>query len=904
MVDQASRGYDWKAVWVTELKRLLLFTVLACLLLVSSAYAAGQKKFAFPFLGRWQPTESPVLIDEYGFVDIQNLRRTGNHLEGVKGHSVINSGSTIHGTYYYPRAGFHFIKADPDESHILVQSLDATEANGQIFRNTTAVPNAGNFSGTTLFEDSANAEFGRFSTAPGGKVAYANQKDTRIWGGDEMGIAGFLLVKNPAEEPADYWDQVFTNDTATYTVFSGATQFYIGSNRRINAAKIYVRTANAAVSALTLEEYVYPGASWVPVSGLDDGTDVGGVGLAQTGTVSWDFNTSTRATFVDRGDQLAYWYRFTYPGVDATTAVYYITCAEGGFRNIENLWDGAPSVLAAAFFNKSGSGVSEFTDELNDFIQLTPAEIGTWTTNDAFVFGFTSKQRGLFAYIANSAFNDNASGVSVQEWNGDVWSGVSGLYDGTDDGGDTFGQNGIIHWIPSEERSSESLEARRTYASSNPLYFYRLTVDANLTADTDLYFVEGIPAASANNDFKAIDGYRFPIEYQGRLFLFGQEREPNKGIYSAFEAPDVFNGDDSGVLYFGTREKITGAGIIYNVFLSTGFEQLIVTKASETYRLYGDGPENWEKQQMSANVGNVAPASFAVCEIADVAQNVKRNVAIWQASHGFVMCDGATLQTISDDIAVYFNTNDNRKINASEIGDTVGWYDPDTESYKAIITSGEYPDDTWGGDDEWFDDASNNWGVNWDTAQTTHNVELEYNLKHQQWTKIQRQDANGNDITLQTAFQVRDSNGRIYTYGAADDGYMYRVEHGNTWAGNAIPQYVKTKNLLLDGENSLQNFTTMKRFRLLFEPKMDALTGEEIKISHYGDNELLTASTGLSFLEDIDMAVATGRNSQTLMVGPYLQHALKFASTTSQPRGMELNGFIAIFDTHDSWRND
>jgi len=887
------------------MKKYVYGVIGAILLVAGIVTAAGQQKFAFPFLGRWQPTETPVLIDDYGFADIQNLRRDGNHLEGVKGMEVINSGSTIDDVYYLPRAGFHYTKNDPDETHVLVKAVDSS-GNGQIWDNTTAIPNQGDFSATTRYEDeSSSAEHGRFSTAPGGKVVYCNQTESRIWGGTEMGIAGFLLVRDPVEDAADYWGEVYENDSDTYAVMSGATLFYIGSNRRINKVKIYVKTPNASACIAGVSEYVYPGASWVSVAGMADGTSAGGKSLAQTGAITWDYNTSTRSTFVGDGDQLAYWYRFMFPGVDAGTAIYYITCGEGQFRPIENLWDGAPSVLAAAFFTKSGT--SEFTDELNDDTPsiYSSADLETFQTTDELVLGFAYKQRGMILDFLNGHYNANASGVSVQEWNGAVWSGVSGLHDGTSSGGATFAENGIIHWIPSEERSVQSLEAPRTYASTSQLYFYRITVSADLTDDVQPYFCAGIPAVEAKNDYKAIDKYRIPIEYQGRLFLLGHEREPNKGTYSAYEAPDVFNGDDAGTLYFGSREKITGAGVIYNVFLSTGFEQLIVTKASETYRLYGDGPENWEKQQMSANVGCVAPASFAICEVADVAQNVKRNVAIWQASHGFVMCDGATLQTISEDIACYFDENDDRQINASEISDTVGWYDPDIESYKALITSGDYPDDEWGGADAWHDQESNEWGVNWDDAQTTHNVELEYSLKYKQWTKIQRTDSSGDGLTLQTAFQVRDTEGRIYVYGAADDGNMYRTEYGRTWDGSGIEQYVKTKNLLLDGQNSMQNFTTLKRFRMLFEPKMDALSSEDIRIDHYGDNALTLAGSGLSLLDDVSMADADGRNSQTCELGSFLQHALKFTATTSNvDDGMELTGFIVIFDTHDRWRSD
>ena len=114
-----------------------------------------------------------------------------------------------------------------------LQVYDADDAQSQIFENETAIPNIGPFSGTTLHGDDTDGEAGRFSSAPGGHVAYSNWAESRIWGGDQMGVAGFLVVRDPAESPADFWEKVFTNDTATYATLSGATQIYIGSNRRI-----------------------------------------------------------------------------------------------------------------------------------------------------------------------------------------------------------------------------------------------------------------------------------------------------------------------------------------------------------------------------------------------------------------------------------------------------------------------------------------------------------------------------------------------------------------------------------------------------------------------------------------------------------------------------------------------
>ncbi len=879
-------------------KHLYIGTFLAFLILASTAYASRNLQFAFPFLGRWQPSEHGVLIDEYGYQDIQNMRREGNHLQGVKGHQILTS-SIIDATYYHPIAGFHFSKDDPSETHVLVQAQNAGGTASRVYRNTTAIPARGTFSATSIHTDSADGGKGRFSAAPGGNVAYSNWAETRIWGGDQLPISGMLVVRNPVESPADFWEKTYINNTSTYVELSGATIFYVGTNRRINEARFYLSTTNGTGLA-GVSEYTVEG-TWSSVSGFVDGTIDGGASLGKNGSMTWEWNSKVRATFVEDGDQLAYWYRFTIPAADAATAIYWITGAEGAFRHIENLWDGEPTI-PGRFWYDDGSGVSNFTDWIWEDSPLSYAEINNADNTTAIVVGFPGKMRGITWDITNDGLNTQAITTGVSFWNGSEWTGVTGFYDGTHNGTGTFAQNGWMHWIPTEECSETSLETARTYQSNDLLYYYMITFSGAASPRVYPWYVTGIPAQAAKGDYKDIDEYRFPIEYQGRLFLLGPKRTPHKGIYSMYEAPDVFNGEDSGQVFFGGREAITAAGVIYNVFLATGFEQLVVTKASETYRLYGDGPENWELQQMSKNVGCVAPASFVVCEVADVQANVTRNVAIWQAAHGFVMSDGATIQDISDDIAVYFDGNDDRKISRYRLTDTVAWYDPDISTYKALITSGAEELDSWGDDDIWDDEPVEVWGVDWDNTIDYHNVELEYSLKHQEWTKVHREEGTTH-LPLQIAFQTKDTSGQIYTYGMANDGNMYRLEYGSTWAGTPIRQYVHTKDMLLDPEKSMLNETLITAMRTMFVSKPTATAAEEITITHYGDGvESVTGAWGQYAPESIDMAKANGINSQrSLRLGRALKHSFKFSADTYVPGGMELSGFVGLLESYDEW---
>ncbi len=69
----------------------LTYILIALILLAGTVLAASFKPYAFPFIGKWQPSEDPVLIDDYGFQDIQNLRKDGKRLKGVSGHTKINT---------------------------------------------------------------------------------------------------------------------------------------------------------------------------------------------------------------------------------------------------------------------------------------------------------------------------------------------------------------------------------------------------------------------------------------------------------------------------------------------------------------------------------------------------------------------------------------------------------------------------------------------------------------------------------------------------------------------------------------------------------------------------------------------------------------------------------------------
>jgi hypothetical protein len=514
------------------------------------------------------------------------------------------------------------------------------------------------------------------------------------------------------------------------------------------------------------------------------------------------------------------------------------------------------------------------------------------TTAHYVVIGYVDPLQGVNIRLEPGKENANAATLTVYRWTDGVWEAVTRLTDNTEEGGASLGKSGTIIW----QEPDDNTEFATTIGDETPLNYYKFLWSANLDAEVEIRQVTAIPVTDD------IDAYKFSGLFQERAFLFSESGgDKNKAIYSAYNSPDVWNGADSGELYFGDAKELTAAAVIYNVFQATGFDQLLVTKKHETWRVTGDDPTSWVVKQMSGNIGCVAPLSMAVCEVAEVGQDLKRHVAIWQSDHSVVMCDGARIQPISDDIRCYFDVNDSRAIPTDRIDDSVGWFDPNLGVYKLLISSGE--------------------------GQTTHNVELEYSLKYNEWTKIHRENDNG-DNPLQSGWLVHDTSGNAYSVGGTDEGVVYRTENGPTWDGTTIEQYVWTKDLLLDDQIPLMRHSNIQALRLMFETKsgteysailseaggyllqqngekLISSWGEYLNVAHYCDGvETITGVDG-QFLPAATAMSDGPYETYDTTLGECLTHSIKLtAEISSITDGIELHGMSLYFETFDTIMGD
>jgi hypothetical protein len=446
---------------------------------------AEDKKFEYeviPLNGKWRPSVDGTQMEKGDFQTLTNMRYTDTGIKSVSGMTKINT-SVINSTYLKTRAAHQFKKsnpadsATPNESNVLVQSWDAGEAGSRVYKNTTAIPSAGNFTATAIFADSSGSDRGRFSDAPDGCVAYCNGKEACVWGGTEYRVAS-LFTASPAvaasgtlTSTADitHDGDVITVDAKVYTFKTALTP---------TEGEILIGGSAAAA----LDNF----KSAVNHTGTPD-TDYKCAAVHPTVTATTNTNTTqliVANTSGSAGNGIA-------------------TTVTGGSGHLS--WGGTS---LAGGVNVGVSYFQDYTGQVNN--DLTDAtNVAKFNQNPLTVYlGSTRPITGAKFYIGT--INDSAATVAVSYWNSSgAWASVSSLVDGTLTGGKSLSvTEGSITFT--DGSSSTYGNARPKFINDIYLYWYkfvwtglntattvyRITVNAPFQPIVDLW--SGIPVGIAS----------------------------------------------------------------------------------------------------------------------------------------------------------------------------------------------------------------------------------------------------------------------------------------------------------------------------------------------------------------------------------------------------------------------
>lgn len=353
-----------------------------------------------PLTGRWI-TADPASIG-MNFRTLKNLRHTDTHLQGIKGMSKVTS-AVINATYSAVRSAFHFMKPNPQESHIIVQAYNSGMTASKLLLNSEPVPGVGDFTATPLWDDSPGSGIGRFSGGPDGQVIYANGVDTCIWTGDEMNIGACILSKTALTtwndiptDPKSYIDEMNNSKTDAMNILTIGGDYktlLIGTKLPASGFKFYVKTANTTANTMVIKEST--AGAWDTLTATTDGTRDDGKSFAQTGEVAFGSTVDTTKTKYLNSYYL-YWYQFTIN--DGTADIYKIT-AKADMQPIIDLWDGVYRELTKCYITKTAQEDKTLNVLKNDYESGTAStylDISSLTATTQFLeFGFGEKQTAL-----------------------------------------------------------------------------------------------------------------------------------------------------------------------------------------------------------------------------------------------------------------------------------------------------------------------------------------------------------------------------------------------------------------------------------------------------------------------------------------------------------------------------
>ena len=651
---------------------------------------------------------------------------------------------------------------------------------------------------------------------------------------DEFRVSKIARHTSDFEPPSEEYDDSSSSSDSVY--------MYLGSIVPISGFKPYIYSANTTSGYISV--YYWNGSSWTKDSSVTDGTSSGGKTFSQTGTVELSVATSSHKVRYLKGMAL-YWYKIYISAASSNVSVSYMTI-KTSFQALKDIWDGVPRPIDSFQVYKSGKyndhtlDVRENTYTSNDYgtwIELNDlVELDDLPTSGSLIYGFQEPVMGIsHSFVGGKVNTTSGTIASVDYWDGSSWTTVGSITDGTLSSGVSFAQNGVISW------NAVAIESQilKDINNSIPFYFYRIKFTKQLSSDIQLYYVTGIPMQ------KTISKYSYPLFAHNRIWLLDDTKEHrNRAICSAENAPVTFNGEDSTYFDFGDDTPLTGGAWLYSQYGSSLYNVTIFFKASSTWAIVGDDPSSWVKYRISGTVGCVAPDTIKVVDLMGIQQSpTVRNIVIWQGADGIYASDGRTPICLSNDIKDRFDKNSSNCINQSYIDASSSGWDNFNQEYHWMYCS---------------------------SSSSSPDKELVYSFKKNAWFEIDR----GSSLRLQSIAETYDTDDNQYNYGLTNSGYIYRLENGTSFDGNAITSTFQFGDIAIAG-GSVMFETEIQYCHIVAIAKSSVIS---ITGTHYSDG----ATTGTSF------SLSSQKSNYRLLIpvqhqsfGPAVFHSLKFSASNS-----------------------
>lgn len=551
-----------------------------------------------PFSGKLVTSVDGVKIEPTNFKALQNMRPVERGIRAIKGISKITDSAL---DYLNVVNGFQFKKDFPAESYNIIQVVNGASSKLMISDNINAVPGQDTF---TDFLTLDNNETVRFSKAPNGCMMACNGTKNYIYGGKENVVQKFLNIDPTGAFKYDFSDQVSNNLTTRKALLHRSTATLAATVKALlhldNNVTDTVGThtpTNTGVTFSTSDKVlgthagVFDGSATVTIPDHADFDFSGGV-FSIGGYVKSDL--SGAFTFYKQHTDANNYFQVTVSttGIVTITIVaasattlslataagmvvadrwHYVRIVENG-----NIWyitvDGSvrayvSSVIRCANYNQVvtiGASLVGYMDEISvhssaESTSFIPPLVPYSATSVAYVAVEATREiQGLKLYVATA--NTAAATASGVYWNGNGWSTVGTITDGTEiTTGKTLSGTGTIAFT-----DTQSL-ARVKFYDSSMGYWYIFAFD-NIDATTEIYFA----TYDANiEEVKDIwDGvYRSILSFLVYRTSYADytvnvsERDFNSLVASTYV--DINTLTSSQRLVFGFSEQVMGVGLVF-----------------------------------------------------------------------------------------------------------------------------------------------------------------------------------------------------------------------------------------------------------------------------------------------------------------------------------------------------
>ena len=468
---------------------------------------------------------------------------------------------------------------------------------------------------------------------------------------------------------------------------------------------------------------------------------------------------------------MGYVYEVTWSGALSGNVDIVSVKSKQDLAPITNKWNGGYEWVSGARFFDASVGAGEYQEVLGKVSNNSVAlyvDLDLATTSDYIYFKTVEPAIGTYLGIVPGNSNATAGNIDLIEfWDGTAWTTVGTLTDGTlDEGGDSsLSQSGLVSW-----NATALTPIRRTFQGDNVAgFWYRISWDLALTADTRLYFM-------AYASFpESLSTYKGCIEFKNRLFLWGGPEWPNRLRFSSARRPDSFSGTDSGwTRPVGGSDEIIACVKFYN--------ELVVFKKNSIYLLEGEDPRNFGMLEVSTTVGLASPKTAHTIEVGTpgLHRDESLSIVMFQDTDGIYVIDGRKPKKVSAPIDRYFNQEYTESIAANEINNRQAYVDPLNGEYHLLLSS----------------------------------IELVYNYVINQWYPPWTRE-----IPIDTGITLHGTDNRYYTYAGSSSGFVVRLENdtvdrSTANAEVAISHSIKTR--AITAEPIADRVTTLHEVLLSF----------------------------------------------------------------------------------------